>query len=174
MLDRVAKKILTDTLTACRDSGALALDEIPEVAVERPKREEHGDFATSVCLPLARLLKTNARVIAQTVIDNLQDPEGLLASADVAGPGFINLCFHRDVWFSRLAEVQAAGDDFGRSNVGGGRRVLVEFVSANPTGPLHVGHGRGAVVGDVLSRLLSLAGFDVAREYYINDVGQQM
>ena len=174
MLDRIARQILTDTLTACSESGLLPLEEIPEVTVERPKREEHGDFATNVCLSLARPLKRNPRVIAQTVVDNLVDPDGLLASSNVAGPGFINLRFRHEVWFARLAEVHAAGTDFGRSDVGAGRKVLVEFVSANPTGPLHVGHGRGAVVGDVLARLLSCAGFDVAREYYINDVGQQM
>lgn len=174
MLDRVAQKILEDTFDECRRSGALPLAETPEIAIERPKREEHGDFATNVCLSLARPLKRKPRDIADLVVQNVVDPDGLLEAIEVAGPGFINLRFRRDVWFSALAQVREADEAWGRSDAGRGRRVMIEFVSANPTGPLHVGHGRGAVVGDLLASVMSTAGFDVTREYYINDVGKQM
>ena len=174
MLDRIARQILTDTLQHCADTGALALETLPDVTVERPKKVEHGDYATSVAMTLTKALRMNPRVIAQAIVDGIQDPDGLLESVDIAGPGFINLRFRRAVWYGHLAQVAEADADWGKTTAGEGHKVLVEYVSANPTGPLHVGHGRGAVVGDVLSRVLKAAGFDVAREYYINDVGRQI
>jgi len=174
MLDRLARKILEDTFAECRRTGALPLEGIPEFSLERPKRQEHGDFATNVCLSLARTLQRSPREIADVVVRSVVDPDGLLESAQVAGPGFVNLRFRRDVWFDALAPVPAADTAWGCTEAGGGRKVLLEFVSANPTGPLHVGHGRGAVVGDVLGRVMAMAGYDVTREYYINDVGKQM
>ena len=114
------------------------------------------------------------RAVAEILVKNLVNPQGIIAKAEIAGPGFINVRLSPDVWFQGLEEALGNPDAFGRSDSGGGERVLVEFVSANPTGPLHVGHGRGGVVGDVLSNLLANAGYQVTREYYINDAGGQV
>ncbi len=137
------------------------------------KQTEHGDFASNLALILAPVLKRPPRSIAETLKDLLtNDP--LFERVDVAGPGFINFFVSRDAWTHQAASIHAQGDQYGESQEGKGKRVLVEFVSANPTGPLHVGHGRGAAVGDSLARILKAAGYRVETEYYINDVGNQM
>lgn len=172
-IKRRVQAIIEDTLRVCVERGDLDLQEIPSVQLEKPKRPEHGDFATTICLQLAKVAKKNPRDLAKSVLTHLVDNGRILESADMAGPGFINLRVRPEIWRASLLDIAAAGDDYGRSEPNG-KRVLVEFVSANPTGPLHVGHGRGAVVGDAVSSLLSWAGWDVEREYYINDVGNQM
>lgn len=174
-LYRRVESIVRDTLKTCVELGDLALAEVPaEVAIEKPKRSDHGDFATTICLQLARPARKNPREIARSVLMHLQDPDGLLESAEMAGPGFINFRIRDEVWLETLRGIAAAGDTYGQSQTGAGKRVLVEFVSANPTGPLHVGHGRGAVIGDAVASLLQAVGYEVDREYYINDVGNQM
>ncbi len=144
------------------------------VQVMPPKDESHGDFTTSLAMAAASRLKIPPRKVAADLTAALGDGGGLLEKVEVAGPGFINFFVRREKWLGALAAVEARGRDYGNVDVGRGRRVQVEFVSANPTGPLHVGHGRGAAVGDVLANLLAAAGFSVAREYYINDAGRQM
>ncbi len=165
-------------LNRAMDAGDLPRAELGEVlaqaVVERPKATEHGDLACNLAMQGARVFKMPPRKIAEALITHLGDMNGLLERAEIAGPGFINFFLKPTAWLSMLPAVLDAGEDYGRSEAGAGVRVLVEFVSANPTGPLHVGHGRGAALGDALARLLSFAGFAVASEYYINDAGNQM
>lgn len=140
-----------------------------------PAREEaHGDYATNVALVFAPYLKMPPRKIAEELVQRLDDPQGILEKVEIAGPGFINFFVREEQWLADFSEIKKADENWGRVNLGCGEKVQVEFVSANPTGPLHIGHGRGAVVGDVIARILTFAGYDVWREYYINDAGNQM
>ena len=141
--------------------------------VEVPKREEQGDFSTNFAMVAAKADRCNPREIAARLVDLLAADQ-IFARVEIAGPGFINLFLTRDVWATVLAPVWTEDERFGRSEMGAGRRVLVEFVSANPTGPLSVGHGRNAVLGDAIARLLDATGHQVLREYYFNDAGRQM
>ncbi|MGQ7828458.1 arginine--tRNA ligase [Altererythrobacter sp. Z27] len=143
------------------------------VAVEPPRDSSHGDLATNAAMVLAKPAGLNPRALAEAIVAKLAaDPS--VASAEIAGPGFINLRLDPAVWLAELSAIAALGRDFGRSQTGAGRRVNVEYVSANPTGPMHMGHCRGAVVGDALAALLEFAGNQVTREYYINDAGGQV
>ncbi len=173
------KKTITDKIKAAlirgHERGDLSSSEPPAgLAVEVPKISTHGDWACNAAMLLARQEKQAPRAIAETIIRNIDDPEGYIASMEVAGPGFINFTLSDKWWHHVVKEILRLGPDYGRGDAGKGRRVQVEFVSANPTGPLHVGHGRGAALGDVLSRLLAAAGHSVQKEYYINDAGRQM
>ena len=169
------RRMILASLERAVSEGAFAIDgEWPRFQVEAPREPEHGDLASNVAMVLARSAKCAPRVIATAVLEHLDDPDGWIASSEIAGPGFINFRFTDNAWRGQLIDVLAAGSDYGRSDVGGGARVQVEFVSANPTGPLHIGHGRGAATGDALARVLDAAGFDVDREYYVNDAGVQM
>jgi arginyl-tRNA synthetase len=143
------------------------------VVVEPPKDPTHGDMATNAAMVLAREAKAKPRDLAERIATRLRS-EDLIASVDVAGPGFINLTLKVAVWTDALRAILRAGNAYGRSAIGASEKVNVEYVSANPTGPMHVGHCRGAVFGDALASLLQLSGFDVAREYYINDAGAQV
>jgi arginyl-tRNA synthetase len=143
------------------------------VVVERTRDVQHGDFATNVAMRLAKAARRNPRELAQAIVAALP-PNSLVARAEVAGVGFINFFLAPEAYASELASVHELGERYGRSNLGRGERVMVEFVSANPTGPLHVGHGRQAAYGATLSNILSAVGYDIAREYYINDAGRQM
>jgi arginyl-tRNA synthetase len=145
----------------------------PAIALDRPKDPQHGDYACNVALQLARSLKRSPREIAATIVAALP-PSPYLEKAEVAGAGFINLFLKREFKQLIVKEVLESAEVFGRNAAGGGKRVQVEFVSANPTGPLHVGHGRGAAYGASLANVLSAAGYEVAREYYVNDAGRQM
>jgi arginyl-tRNA synthetase len=143
------------------------------VTVEPPRNSAHGDLATNVAMVLAKAAKTNPRALAEAIKPKL---EGLppVTSVEVAGPGFINLRLTPDAWRDELRTIISQGEEYGLSKVGANERVNVEYVSANPTGPMHVGHCRGAVVGDSLARLLEAAGFRVTKEYYVNDAGAQV
>ena len=143
------------------------------IQIERPKQAGHGDFSTNLAMQLARALKRNPREVAQQLVAELP-ASTLVTRAEIAGAGFINFHIARTAKLGVITQALVAGRDFGRSTAGGGRKVQVEFVSANPTGPLHVGHGRGAAYGASLSSLLAFAGWDVLREYYVNDAGRQM
>lgn len=143
------------------------------VVVERTRDTQHGDFATNIAMRLAKAARRNPRELAQAIIAALP-PNPFIAKTEVAGAGFINFFLTTDAYARELATVHELGDRYGRSNLGRGERVMVEFVSANPTGPLHVGHGRQAAYGATLSNILGAVGFDVAREYYINDAGRQV
>ena len=147
---------------------------IPEFGIEPPKQADHGDFAVNAAMVLAKQAKTNPRKLAQSIVDSVQDPDKLIEKLEIAGPGFINVRLARDVWHKAAGAIWTEREKFGRSNAGKGLRTMVEFVSANPTGPMHVGHGRGAVIGDTVARLLEWAGYEVSREFYINDAGGQV
>lgn len=161
-------------LERAREAGELASAETPSYVVEVPREEGHGDLATNVAMMLARAEKKAPRAIAEIVAKHLTSGDGLVARAEAAGPGFLNVTFSDEAWRARLLEILAAGDDYGHGDAGRGRRIQVEFCSANPTGPLHIGHGRGAATGDAIARLLEAAGYEVEREYYINDAGVQI
>ncbi|MBM4273461.1 MAG: arginine--tRNA ligase [Deltaproteobacteria bacterium] len=172
------KKILRELIAAAvqraRAAGELTFDSLPAFEVEAPKHPEHGDLATNAAMVLASQARRPPRQIAEIIIKNLSAPEGMLGKVEIAGPGFINFFLTDDFWRGVIMEIHRRGAAYGGSDLGRGRKVQVEFVSANPTGPLHIGHGRGAALGDVLANLLAVAGHQVVREYYINDVGNQI
>ncbi|HLP66497.1 MAG TPA: arginine--tRNA ligase [Rhizobium sp.] len=143
------------------------------IVVEPPRDASHGDAATNAAMVLSKPLATNPRALAEIICEKLKE-DGDISEVSVAGPGFINIRLSTAYWQRLLSSMIAEGTDFGRSSVGAGRKVNVEYVSANPTGPMHVGHCRGAVVGDALANLLQFAGYEVAKEYYINDAGAQI
>jgi len=166
------KAHLVDLMRAALQSVVPAEAGTP-VALERPKQAAHGDFSCNVAMQLARALKRNPRELAQLLLSEIP-PSPLVARVEIAGAGFINFHLQPAAKREAVRAVLAQGEAFGRSPAGAGRKVQVEFVSANPTGPLHVGHGRGAAYGASLSSLLAFAGWDVTREYYVNDAGRQM
>ena len=172
MKDRLRQQI-GDALQACFDNNTLHSGVVPEVQIEVPGNPEHGDFASNLAMTMARIEKKSPRQIADALIAALADCD-FLSKVEVAGPGFINFTLTPTCWYEVLDDITARGKAYGLSRVGQGRRVQVEFVSANPTGPLHIGHGRGAAVGDAVAAILQAAGFDVQREYYVNDAGNQV
>jgi arginyl-tRNA synthetase len=143
------------------------------IVVDPPRESAHGDMATNAAMVLAKGASSKPRALAEAIAAKLRGDD-LVAKAEVAGPGFINLTLRPAAWIGALRAILAAGGNYGRSDVGGGTSVNVEYVSANPTGPMHVGHCRGAVFGDALANLLAFTGFNVTREYYINDAGAQV
>ena len=146
----------------------------PAVTLEVPRQAEHGDFSCNVAMLLAKSLGRKPREIADDLRERIGDAEGLLDAVEVAGPGFLNFRFRQQSWQGLVADIVRAGADYGRSDLGQGAAVQVEFVSANPTGPLSTGHGRQAILGDCIARLLDRVGYKVTREYYFNDGGRQM
>jgi len=160
-----------DSLTS---AGLLPADAtVPAFVVERTRSREHGDFATNAAMLLTKVAGRKPREVAEALVAALPKG-GLIDRVEIAGPGFINFFLGRDAYKNLLSEVFTQGNDFGRNASGQGRMVGVEYVSANPTGPLHVGHGRNAVLGDCLARLLGATGHDVRREFYYNDAGVQI
>src|SRR5688572_24383462 len=146
---------------------------LSRITVEPPKDASHGDMATNAAMVLAKDAGKKPRDLAEALAEKLRaDP--LIESVEIAGPGFINMTLKASAWLGALRAAIVAGADYGRSRIGQGAKVNVEYVSANPTGPMHVGHCRGAVFGDALASLLAFAGYDVTREYYINDAGAQV
>ena len=167
-------QIIEAALTALVGDGTLPEGtSFANVTLEPPRDPSHGDLATNAAMVLAKPAKTNPRALAEAIAAKLEAEPGI-ASAEIAGPGFINLRLDAGAWLNELRAIDALGADYGRSGMGAGRRVNVEYVSANPTGPMHMGHCRGAVVGDALASLLEYAGHSVKREYYINDAGGQV
>ncbi len=150
------------------------LEELPEIQTEAPKDSAHGDASTNVAMMLAKPLRNNPRAIAQQIIDGLKYDENKISSVEIAGPGFINFRFADYYLYDELQSILDSGEEFGKTTEHTGKKILVEFVSANPTGPLTVGHGRNAVLGDTVARLLEWTGAEVDREYYFNDAGRQM
>ncbi|HIP06259.1 MAG TPA: arginine--tRNA ligase [Mariprofundaceae bacterium] len=146
---------------------------IPAVVLTRPKQKEHGDYAVNIAMPLAGLLKQNPRQVAETILAKVQFPDAV-DSADIAGPGFINIKLKAGGETDILKDIMQMAESYGRLDNNNGEAVNLEFVSANPTGPMHVGHGRGAVVGDALANLMNARGYKVHKEYYINDAGSQI
>ncbi len=171
-IKNVLSAAITDAVRKAISNGVLKEGELPEVLLEVPPQKEFGDFATNFAMQSARSLKCSPRLIAQAVADNLECR--YVAKTEIAGPGFINFYLRKDWLADTLADIVAAGEDYGNLKNSCGEKIQVEYVSANPTGPLHVGHGRGAAVGSALTNLLKAAGYDVSSEYYINDAGNQI
>ncbi len=167
------QSLLERALASLIEAGELVLDEVPAVPVERSRDGGHGDYASPVAMGLAREARMSPRAIAELIVSRLESaPE--IAEVAIAGPGFINFTIADTARASLVDQILAAGERFGRSERGAHRSVQVEFVSANPTGPLHIGHGRHAAYGAAVANVLDAAGFDVEREYYVNDAGRQM
>jgi len=165
--------LLQHVIASLKSEGILDQEIMPQINIERTKDAKHGDFATNLALALAKHAKTNPRQLAEKIISLLPD-DSLVSRVEIAGPGFINFFITADSQFQIIKQIHDAGKNFGLSKVGNKKKVQVEFVSANPTGPLHVGHGRGAAYGSAVADLLQAVGFDVSKEYYVNDAGRQM
>ncbi len=167
------EELLAHALAGLRATGALPAQAEAAITVEHTRQKEHGDFATNLALTLAKSAHAKPREVAERLVKALPvSPK--IARVEIAGPGFINFFLSPDAHVGLVADILAAGERYGRSQLGAGQRVQVEFVSANPTGPLHVGHGRGAAYGATVANLLAAVGFNVHREYYVNDAGRQM
>jgi len=172
MKDQVVD-LIERSIRAIQTEGMLPEGELPKPQVDHTRDTKHGDLATNVAMVLAKKAGMPPRDLATAIIERLPQ-NNVIAQSDVAGPGFINFHISQASNVTIIKTILTAGEEYGRSNEGQGKRVQVEFVSANPTGPLHVGHGRGAAIGDALCRLLDNAGWSVHREFYYNDAGQQI
>ena len=166
------RALLTEAVEKTAKAEELNHSVLPPLHLEPPKQREFGDLSSNVAMLWAKSAKKNPRAIAEAILNNIDDAEGILARKEIAGPGFLNFAFAPKFYFGQLREIAAGKQD--KIDIGRGRKVQVEFASVNPTGPLHVGHGRVAVIGDVLARLHEATGFNVEREYYVNDAGNQM
>lgn len=167
------EEVLERSLAAARAAGVLSSESVVAGTLEVPKDRSHGDLASNVAMTMAKAERKAPRAIAEALVAHLDDPDALISSAEIAGPGFLNFRLSPRFWHTELVDL-AASADLRVPSFGAGRRVQVEFVSANPTGPLTVGHGRNAVLGDTVARLLSGTGHEVEREYYFNNAGRQM
>ena len=165
---------LVGALRLAQERGKLKIEQMPTVTLEAPKRPEWGDVSSTVAMSLSASERRPPHEIAQIIIDHLEERDAIFHRVEIARPGFLNLTVRQQLWMEVLQDIESQGLAYGHSQVGRGRRVLVEYVSANPTGPLHVGHGRGAAVGQAIVRLLQATGHEVVSEYYINDAGRQM
>jgi arginyl-tRNA synthetase len=173
-VEQMKEKLKEEIISAVKKANLADDSNMPTVVIESPKEKEHGDYATNMAMQLARIAKKAPRMIAEELVANIAKDKASIDKIEIAGPGFIN--FHMDKSYLRevISLVNDAGSDYGKTNIGNGKKIQVEFVSANPTGTLHLGHARGAAVGDSLCNILQWAGYDVQREYYINDAGNQI
>lgn len=167
------ESVLYQALKAAVEAGELPLNEIPQPSLERPREEGHGDWACTIAMRLAKAAHMNPRAIAQAIVDHLPE-NNLVESFEIAGPGFINLTLTNASFQAVVSEARQQGSDFGKSELSEPCKVNLEYVSANPTGPMHVGHGRWAALGDAIARVMRHAGYSVDEEFYINDQGNQM
>ncbi len=173
MLESIRKSI-KEALAEMIEAGMFeGLDEAPEPIIERPRQKGFGDYSTNIAMQLGKRHRKNPGDIALAISKKVGQCE-VVEKCEVAAPGFVNIYIKKTCWAALLKEILEAGTEYGSLDMGGGEKVQVEFVSANPTGPLHIGHGRGAAVGDAISKILKRAGYDVTREFYINDVGRQI
>ncbi|GGH40668.1 arginine--tRNA ligase [Paenibacillus segetis] len=173
-LEQMNQKVKEAIISAITAAGLAELEEIPAIAMEVPKEKAHGDLATNAAMQLTRIAKKNPRQIAEEIVSHLDYEKAGIEKAEIAGPGFINFTVSKSYLYPVIEQVYAQGKDYGRIDDGQGNKIQVEFVSANPTGSLHLGHARGAAVGDALCNVLDFAGYEVTREYYINDAGNQV
>jgi arginyl-tRNA synthetase len=173
MVKQQVGSIIEKALQKCAADGLLPAGRY-QAQLEAPRQAAHGDFACNAAMVLQKIAKTNPRQLAQAIVERIDDPDHVIERVEIAGPGFLNIQLAKSVWQRALGEVWEERERFGHSDTGKGLRTMVEFVSANPTGPMHVGHGRGAVIGDVVANLLEWAGYCVYREFYINDAGGQV
>ncbi len=167
-------QLIERSIAAAQTAGALPTGKTAPVELEGTKHDAHGDYACNIAMISAPVFKMAPRKIAEAVVAHIDDADKVLTDIQIAGPGFINFFVAASAWLPLLEKITEEGERFGTSDMGQNRKVQVEFVSANPTGPLHVGHGRGAAVGDSTARILAYCGFDVQKEYYINDSGRQI
>jgi len=189
MMKVTIKKIVLNAAQKAFENGALPSDQIPEMEIEEPRHQSHGDFSTNFAMVSAAIQKMPPRKIAESLVSVIEalcevpdgisgeisdETAGLIEKVEIAGPGFINFFLSNKAWHPVVDQILEQDKAYGASDMGKKKKVQVEFVSANPTGPLHVGHGRGAAVGDSVGNILSFAGFDVQKEYYINDSGRQI
>jgi arginyl-tRNA synthetase len=175
VLEQLQKEVTEALASAALEAGIVeSREQLPPVVLEVPKDKTHGDLATNLAMQLTKIAKKNPRQIAEGIVDKLTPGRAWIQSASIAGPGFINFKLDKSFLYPAIGEALVQGEAYGRIDAGQGKRVQVEFVSANPTGSLHLGHARGAAVGDALCNVLSFAGFEVTREYYINDAGNQV
>ncbi|MCE5172208.1 arginine--tRNA ligase [Paenibacillus profundus] len=174
VMEKMNDQVKTAIDEAIVKAGLVTREELPSFVIEVPKDKSHGDLATNAAMQLTRIAKRNPRQIAEVIIENLDKAAASIESTEIAGPGFINFRMNKSYLYDVVREVTDKGSDYGRIGIGAGQRVQVEFVSANPTGSLHLGHARGAAVGDALCNLLDYAGYEMTREYYINDAGNQV
>ncbi|MGG1397017.1 arginine--tRNA ligase [Bacillus salipaludis] len=174
IVEQVQNKIKEEIRAAVLKAGLATEEQIPDVILETPKEKAHGDYSTNMAMQLARVAKKAPRMIAEALIENLDRSKASIEKIELAGPGFINFYMNNSYLTDLIPTVLKAGEKYGETTVGNNQKIQVEFVSANPTGDLHLGHARGAAVGDSLSNILAKAGYDVSREYYINDAGNQI
>lgn len=173
-LEQLKETLKLEIRKAVLNAGYVREEELPEVVLEVPREKAHGDFATNIAMQLTRIARKNPREIAAKIVEGIDQKKGHIREIQIAGPGFINFFIDRQFLTGVLVEIQQAKEKYGHTNTGKGKTINVEFCSANPTGNLHLGHARGSAVGDALSNLLEAAGYNVIREYYINDAGNQM
>ncbi|MBL1141944.1 MAG: arginine--tRNA ligase [Proteobacteria bacterium] len=172
-MKKQVQELIAQSLKSLESKEILPTTEQINITVENSRDSAHGDFATNIAMVLAKVAKTNPRQLAQNIIEYLPESD-ILEKTEIAGPGFINFFLKQNTHQSVIIDILDKGDNYGDSNIGNNTPTLVEFVSANPTGPLHIGHGRGAAYGAVVANLLKKAGYDVSCEYYVNDAGRQM
>lgn len=172
--EETLKKAIIKSLNGLKEKGELNFDEIPEFILERPREKEHGDYSTNCAMLMARAAKTAPRIIAEKIAGNMQTEGTFISEVSVAGAGFINFKLDNSHLYAVLDQIEKQGENYGKVDLGKGKKVMVEFVSANPTGPMHMGNARGGALGDTLAEVLSWAGYDVTREFYINDAGNQI
>jgi arginyl-tRNA synthetase len=173
-LEQVKDLVKEEIKAAVLKAGLAAEEQIPSVVLEVPKDKSHGDYSTNMAMQLARVAKKAPRMIAEEIVNNFNKEKASIEKIEIAGPGFINFYMDNSYLTDLIPAILEAGEAYGETNTGNGQKVQVEFVSANPTGDLHLGHARGAAVGDTLCNVLAKAGYDVSREYYINDAGNQI
>ncbi|WLD93206.1 arginine--tRNA ligase [Alkalihalobacillus sp. AL-G] len=174
IVEQVQRKLKTEIAEAVLKAGLASKEELPEVVLELPKNKEYGDYATNMAMQLARIAKKAPRQIAEELVASFDRSKASIEKIEIAGPGFINFYLDNHYLTELIPAIIQSGEEYGETNEGKGKKIQIEFVSANPTGSLHLGHARGAAVGDTLCNLLDKAGFDVSREYYINDAGNQI
>lgn len=168
------KDIVRNALKAASEKGELPEASVDDIVIETPKEKEHGDFSTNIAMQLARQVRKAPVQTAAILISNMDFSSSYIEKAESAGPGFINFFLNRKWLYEALKRVVSEREDYGRINIGHGQKVMVEFVSANPTGPLHMGNARGGALGDCIASVLQAAGYDVTREFYVNDAGNQI
>lgn len=167
-------KVVKNSISKAVEKEELPELKIEEITVEAPKEKSHGDFSTNIAMQTARIAKKAPRQIAEIIVNNMDFKSTYIEKVEIAGPGFINFYLNNDWLYDSLRDIQRLREEYGRIDVGGGQKVMVEFVSANPTGPLHMGNARGGALGDCIASVLERAGYDVTREFYVNDAGNQI
>ncbi len=168
------KEKIISAVNAAVSKGELPAGELPEFIIEKPADKKNGDFSSNIAMAGARVFRMAPKMIAEKIVSNLDLTGTLFERAEVAGAGFINFYLSQKYYSAIVSDVLSCGENYGRSDFGEGKSILVEFVSANPTGPMHIGNARGGAIGDCLSSVLDAAGYKVSREFYVNDAGNQI